>query len=390
MPRAALVLLLAAFALALPLTLLVRALSRRFHAVDSPGVQGQVKAPRRWVPNTGGIALFWTIASLTSLGLILAHLAPDAITRLVPQAADHLPGIRAETPLALLLLASLSLLHFLGMVDDRRPLGPFLKLALMAIPALAVPLAHTLTPRISDTRLLTLLDAHVAGPWLSILLTALWLLVVTNALNFIDNMDGLAGLVGAVAAAAFLAASLIHAQWFVAAVLALLLGALLAFLLFNFPWREWDGFRGGASIFLGDSGSLVVGFLLAFLSIRITYVPTDADAVPWHAVLTPLVILAVPLYDFASVVLIRLAQGKSPFVGDLQHFSHRIARRVGSRRAAVLVIALFAAATGCSGIILPSLHPWQASLVGAQTLALLAALALFEFAQQRVDAEPKP
>ena len=94
----------------------------------------------------------------------------------------------------------------------------------------------------------------------------------------------------------------------------------------------------------------------------------------------PLVILAVPLYDMLSVTLIRVRQGKSPMVGDLQHLSHRLVKRGLSRRAAVLVIWGMTGATGISGIALPALAPWQAVLVGVQTATLLAVLAAFEFA----------
>src|SRR5262249_21853401 len=113
-----------------------------------------------------------------------------------------------------------------------------------------------------------------------------------------------------------------------------------------------------------------------FLTVRTTYYSTDAGH--WYAVFMPLVVLAVPLYDFTSVVLIRHAQGRSPFVGDLQHFSHRLADRGLSRRAAVLVIHGLTAVTGISGIALGSLHPWQAALVGVQVVLILILLALFE------------
>jgi UDP-GlcNAc:undecaprenyl-phosphate GlcNAc-1-phosphate transferase len=138
---------------------------------------------------------------------------------------------------------------------------------------------------------------------------------------------------------------------------------------------------------MGDGGSLVIGFLLAVLSVRITYVPHASGAVatqagaPWHILLTPLVILAVPLYDFCSVTAIRLSQGKSPFVGDLQHFSHRLVGHGLTSRAAVLVIYGCAAATAIGGIALPRLESWQGLLVGVQTLLILGVLAGYEWAR---------
>lgn len=359
-----------------PLTALLRRAGRSAAAFDSPGVPGQVKAPPRRIPNIGGIAIFAAIAGPILLGLWL--LAPLGLhphpewrgdPTLIPvDLQEHLPRLAQSADLALLLVGCLAILHVLGLIDDRKPLGPFLKLGIMAAVCLAIPL---LSP---TTRLLTMLDAHVGGPWLSIALTALWLLVITNALNFMDNMDGLSAGTATIAAACFLAAALLHNQWFVGACLALLIGGCLGFLAFNIP---------PASIFMGDGGSLVLGFLLGFLTVRTTYIPDVGPGITpgaWYGVFMPLCVLAIPIYDFTSVVLIRLRQGKSPFVGDLQHLSHRLVRLGLSRRAAVVVIWGMTLITGASGIVLGSLAPWQAMLIGAQVVVMLVILALFEFA----------
>lgn len=396
-----------ALVLSLATTAVVRSISNRLGAHDSPGVAGQQKVRRR-IPNTGGIAIVASFVLPLLAGLAAVSFLSDttlgSIASAVGVAPDrflaHLPGIRAQTPLALQLLACVLVLHVLGLIDDRKPLGPFLKLVVMTIPALWI--AAT-----SDTRLLTLLDAHVGGPWLSIVITVAWFLVVTNAMNFMDNMDGLSAGVGAIGASCLLAVALMHGQWFVASCLALLIGALAGFLVFNFPWRLKPDGSGGASIFMGDGGSVVLGFLLAFLTTRMTYVSREGlvpqpfalpegsgsqmlvqgevHGPPWYSVLVPLLILAVPLYDFVSVVILRLSQGRSPFVGDQQHLSHRTVRRGVNKRTAVLVLYAFAAATGLSAIPLPTLEPWQALLVGAQAFVLLAGLGLFEWSALRAD-----
>jgi UDP-GlcNAc:undecaprenyl-phosphate/decaprenyl-phosphate GlcNAc-1-phosphate transferase len=362
-----------------PLTAIVRRFSAGAGAFDSDGVPGQVKARRRRVPNTGGIAVFWTIVLPMLAGLwVLTPLgrSPDQEWReepgLIPvDLQEHLPRLAQSADLALLLVGCLFVLHVLGLIDDRRPLGPWVKLSVMGLVAAAVPI---LSP---DTRLLTMLDTQVGGTWLSITLTAMWLLVVTNALNFMDNMDGLSGGVAVVAGACFLAGVLIQRQWFVGACLALLIGACLGFLFFNFP---------PASIFMGDGGSLVLGFLLAFLTVRTTYLPEPGAGVTpgaWYAVFMPLCVLAVPIYDFVSVVLIRLSQGRNPMVGDLQHLSHRLVGRGLSRRAAVLVIWGLTLITGISGIVLGRLESWQAALVGGQVVLILAVIGAFEYASSR-------
>ncbi|RMH13196.1 MAG: undecaprenyl/decaprenyl-phosphate alpha-N-acetylglucosaminyl 1-phosphate transferase [Planctomycetota bacterium] len=352
----------AACALASVTTWLVLRASRRLGAFDSPPLPGQIKAAHRKVPNTGGIGIFVGVALPMLAGLLAVPIAPSLADTLPEALVPHLPGMHERLGMGAALLGSLILLHVMGLVDDRRPLGPFVKLVVMAVPAVVLAWFF-------DTRLLTLLDAHVGGSWASILITVVWFVAVTNAFNFIDNMDGLAAGVAAVASACLLATTLIGGQWFVAAVLALTLGASLGFLVFNFP---------PARIFMGDSGSLVLGFLLAFLTVRATYLHDGSTTPPAHAVFTPVVILAVPLYDLVSVVIIRLSQGKSPFVGDLQHFSHRLVKRGLSRRAAVVVIWGFTLVIGISGIFLPSLQTWQAVLVGVQTALVLTVIAIFE------------
>lgn len=387
-------LILVAFVVGVPATWLARALGRRMNALDGAGVAGQVKAPARGVPNTGGVGIYAGVALPMIAGLAAARLGGVGewgwIVARVPELAPHVEGLRHAAGSGAVLLGALTFLHVLGLVDDRRPLGPMVKLALMLLAA-AVAVVGT------DSRLLTLLDAHVGGAWLSVAVTVVWIVAVTNAFNFLDNMDGLAGGVAAICSAAFLVTALVAPtpQWFIAAMLALLLGAVLGFLVFNFPWRtrgtdDRGRRRGGASVFMGDGGSLVIGFLIAVLSVRLTYVrggvpSPEAGGVGgaggWHVLLTPLVILAVPLYDLCSVSVIRLRQGKSPLVGDLQHFSHRLVRHGLSGRAAVLVIYGCAGATAIGGIALPRLETWQGVLVGAQTLIILGVLAGYEWAR---------
>jgi UDP-GlcNAc:undecaprenyl-phosphate GlcNAc-1-phosphate transferase len=260
-------------------------------------------------------------------------------------------------------------LHALGVIDDRRPLGPMIKLACMIAPPL-------LLAAFFDTRLLTVLDGYAGGVWLSVAVTLIWFLAVTNAMNFMDNMDGLCAGVAATAGAMFLAATLIGGQWFVGGVLALLVGACAGFLVWNRP---------PAKMFMGDGGSLVVGYLLAFTTTRTTYLGSDGGVSAWYAVLMPLVVLAVPLYDMASVTAIRLSQGRSPFVGDLQHFSHRLVRRGLSRRAAVAVIVGLTGATGISGLLLTRAAPWQAFAIAGQVGLVLGVLAVFEHRVERAS-----
>ena len=205
----------------------------------------------------------------------------------------------------------------------------------------------------------------------SALISIFWIVALTNAFNFLDNMDGLSAGTAAVATTAFLITAISIQQWFVAASLALLLGALIGFLCFNFP---------PASIFMGDSGSTVIGFILGVLTVRTTFLPPGVEFhAGWYATLTPVIVLAVPLYDLVVVSAIRISRGKSPFVGDTNHFSHRLVARGMSKRTAVLCIWLLTAATAIGAIILPQTRSaFGAYLIGVQTLLVLGVVALLE------------
>lgn len=362
-------LLILALLINLPLTAWLVRTGRKVGALDSAGATGHEKVLRN-VPNIGGIGIFLAIAAPLAAGLAFVWIIPpqrllDWFPMLELAGDDpqfHINRVRESTPTALALLLSLTALHIIGLLDDRKGLSPWPKL-LIQLSCAAVMVIWF------DVRLLELL-----GDVPSVIITILWIVAITNAINFLDNMDGLAGGVSAIAAALFMTACLINGQWFIAATLALLIGSLLSFLAFNFP---------PAKVFMGDGGSLVVGFLLGVLTARTTYLHEDLGD-GWYGVFMPVVVLAIPLYDFTLVSLLRLRQGRSPFVGDQQHLSHRLVQRGLSQRGAVIVIWAATAVTGIGGIALGSLNAWQAILIGTQTLLVLLMMALLEYASRRV------
>ncbi len=198
----------------------------------------------------------------------------------------------------------------------------------------------------------------------------LWILVLTNALNFLDNMDALSAGIGVIASLVFTAImiELVGTPvWNVAFLLTVLAGALTGFLVWNRP---------PASIFMGDCGSNVIGFLLATLTIVGTFYDRSGSR---HVMLAPLCVLAVPLYDFSTVILIRLSQGRSPFHGDKSHFSHRLVE-LGLRPAsAVLTIHLTTMMTGLAGLLLYKVEDWSgAMLVIGLVICTLAIVAILE------------
>ncbi len=334
-------------------------LGKRAGALDSAGVAGQVKAEVRRVPNIGGIGI---VAGLT-VPLVAAFLA--AASGAVPGGllSDELAaGVAAEGFAAVVSLIGLLAVHAIGLIDDRRPMPWAPKLVLMLV-------ITGLVAWLTGTRVLTAADAHVGGAWLSVALTAIWFAAVMNAMNFMDNMDGLAAGTACVIAAAVTAVALQQEQWLVAGAAACLAGATLGFLPLNFP---------RARIFMGDGGSLVLGFTLAFLTTRLTYVQTDAADPRWDRMVVPLVLLAVPLYDMLSVIVIRLTQGRSPFVGDLQHLSHRFEGRGLSRPRVAVAVWTLALISGLGAIIVTAGTPQHSLLVAVQTAGALALLALVE------------
>jgi UDP-GlcNAc:undecaprenyl-phosphate GlcNAc-1-phosphate transferase len=264
------------------------------------------------------------------------------------------------------LLAAAAVMHALGLRDDKKAMGPYSKLLIQLAVTGALVVGF-------NVRALTVLDNLLRlGPAPSMIFTILWIGAITNAFNFLDNMDGLSAGVAAVCAAAFLVTALSIQQWFVAASLAMLLGSLGGFLWFNFP---------PATIFMGDSGSLVIGFMLGVLTVRTTYIPPQQQskfASDWYAVFAPAIVMALPLYDLLVVSALRIMKGKSPFVGDTNHFSHRLVARGMSRRTAVLCLYLVSAATAIAAILLPQVRPAGAILIFLQTLLILGVVALLE------------
>jgi len=367
MEWAALTLGLLSFVIAVIVTAAMKRVAPRLNFTDKPGHRKIHKAP---TPLGGGVAIYLAFV-LPMVGILAGVRLLDPAQPLFNIPADrwaaYIGGaIELATMPTLALLSAMTLLHIVGLIDDRRALGPYLKLfvQLAAAAIVVIPFKQFWS--------LTALDDRLgAGGILSVAVSILWITAITNAFNFLDNMDGLSAGIAAVCTSSFLVTAILIQQWFVAAALALLLGALIGFLCFNFP---------PASIFMGDSGSLIVGFILGVLTIRTTYLPAGQDfGAGWYAVFAPVVVLAVPLYDLTVVSAIRLRAGRSPFVGDTNHFSHRLVRRGMSKRTAVLCIWLLTATTSVAAIVLPyAASPLAACLIFAQTFLILGVVALLE------------
>jgi UDP-GlcNAc:undecaprenyl-phosphate GlcNAc-1-phosphate transferase len=217
----------------------------------------------------------------------------------------------------------------LGILDDRHELKPGMKFTGQFMIAFAVAACGV---RIT---------LFVPNPIFHYAITILWILTIINAFNFMDNMNGLCAGLGAIGSWYFAIIAAGDGQYLVTIVALLTFGALLGFLPYNFP---------NARAFLGDSGSHLVGYLLAVLAI-LPHFYTVRHPRHW-AVLIPLLVLAIPLLDMIQVVLVRWRLGKPFYHGDTNHLSHRLVQLGLSKTRAVAILWLASALIAALALLL--------------------------------------
>lgn len=319
---------------------------------------------RTIIPLGGGIAIFGTLALFLAGGaaVMLNHGLGDVLLgRFGAWPANFLH----HTNELLVILLCATILFVVGLWDDRRALGPYIKLVFQFAVAF-------LAAWLGDVRIEFFIDNVIVTS----ILSAFWIVLLVNSFNFLDNMDGASAGIAVIVSSVLLVAAAFNGQVLVGGLAIVFIGALLGFLLFNFP---------PASIFMGDAGSLVVGFFVALLTLRTDYYQ-QAQSGSWYPVLLPLIAVAVPLYDFTSVTLLRISQGKSPFVGDTQHFSHRLRRHGLTDTQTALTLYLATLCTGLGATFLYQVNLVGAILIVMQTALILAIIGVFE---TTVRHEPK-
>lgn len=345
-----------AFVTAFLFTPLIRRLAPFLGLVDEPGHRKVHSTP---TPMGGGIAVF--------LGLAVPVAAVIWGMPTLPAEFQQLANsLHADPELSRQLLSILvggCVLFMMGLADDRWNLSWKLRLGVQLCVAVAMTFFGVQA------------TVFVDQPWIGVLVTILWIMVLTNAMNFLDNMDGLSAGIGVIAAmmsAVILLSMLRQPHWSVAFGLLILAGSLSGFLCWNRP---------PATIFMGDSGSNLIGFLLATLTIAGTFYEDSGSR---HVILAPLCILAIPLYDFVTVIWIRLRAGRSPFHGDKSHFSHRLVE-LGLRPArAVLTIHLATLMTGLGGLLLYKVSDWTGAwLIVALIVCVLLLVSILESVGRR-------
>lgn len=342
------------FFLSLVLTGVVKVFARRVGFLAYPVSD---RFSDRTVPLGGGIAIFTTLLFFIVPATIAIKFFPGQLKSLSEAANIKLVDFLAKVNQLIVILFGAIVLLVLGLWDDKKHLGPFFKLGVQFAVAAAAAL-------LADVRVELFIESKI----ITSVLSAFWIVLIINAFNFLDNMDGLAAGVAVIASSILFAAAAISGQVFVGGLALVLVGTLLGFLVFNFP---------PAKIFMGDAGSLVMGFFVAVLTLRTTYY-REAQSGRWYAVLMPLLVMAVPLYDFISVTLLRIYQGKSPFVGDTQHFSHRLKKSGLTDTQTVLTLYLATLCTGLGATFLNQVNPIGAILIFTQTFMILAIIAILE------------
>lgn len=344
------------FALALVLTPLVRQYARRRGIVDAPNLERKIH--REPMPLLGGAAVFGAFA----LNVLFNYLVVLPLTARwdmpfveFPDPRAYIEGAFRVGPKLLVLLAGGALMVALGLYDDLHDLKPGWKfLAQIAIASLVAAFGMRVT-------------LFIASPVVSFLLTVLWIVTLTNALNFLDNMDGLCAGVGLVCALLFAMMAALQEQYFVCVLALALAGALLGFLPYNFK---------PATIFLGDAGSHFIGYMLAVLPVLGTFYTPESPT--WLPVLIPLLVLAVPLFDMAMVMAIRLRRGHPVYRGDANHISHRLVQLGLPQSWAVTLIYWITLTLGLGAAILLRADAIVAVIVITQAICMLAIITLLE------------
>jgi UDP-GlcNAc:undecaprenyl-phosphate GlcNAc-1-phosphate transferase len=317
------------FAFSLYWTPLMRKAALQLGIVDRP--DGLLKKHEEAVPYLGGVAVF--MAFLLTVGVFTDF---------------------GQETLGLLLSGSIALM--VGVIDDFGAMTPSQKLLGQTLAAVVL------------VRSGTYIKLEFLPIWIAVPLTVLWILAVTNALNIIDILDGLAAGVSAIAALSIVIANLMSGRYAVAFLSAVLAGAILGFLRYNFH---------PAKIYLGDAGSLFIGFMLAALSMNAGY--TRANLL---AVVSPVLILGIPLFDLMLVMWIRWRNGIPMMKGSPDHFALRLRRiKLSVRETAITAYIIGVLLSGVALLLSQVTLTWAA----ATMCGTLCALCLSAYLLLKVD-----
>lgn len=339
-------------------------LARRWGVLDHPDPRKIHKEP---MPLSGGWAL---LAALTLVlwGHLLGAwaLRHSSLMDWFPDRVRYFADMAPELASKLLWVYLGAVAVFaLGLVDDVRGMSVKSRLVFQTIIAVGL-VSIGLRPNLG-----------FIPAWLAGLVGVVWIVGITNSFNFLDGLDGLSSGVALVATSALMAIMVMGSQPIVIFYLAALAGAQLGFLLHNFH---------PARCFLGSSGSLLLGYLMAASTLLVTYMMRNRGN--WLLpVLAPVFILAIPIYDTTSVVLIRLVKRRSIAIGDQSHFHHRLLRLGFSHRQAVLFIYLVAFSVAISAVLLVKASLRDSAIILLQIAGILSIIGIAERVASRARRE---
>ena len=312
------------FVLCLLLTPLIRNFAIRFHCVDKPDLDRKSHAVP--VPRVGGIPV------------VLAHAASIGVLLLIGDAGNS--GSQPQISLLRAMLPAGALVFFIGLLDDLFGLKPSQKLAGQIVAAALACWAGLYRDGA---------EGLFAGNIWGLMAIMIWLVGCSNAFNLIDGADGVASGIGSFGALTMLAAGIVYGDPGLVLAMAPLAGALLGFLRFNFN---------PASIFLGDCGSLWIGFVLGGYGVM-----WSQQSVTSVGALAPVVALSIPLLDMTLAVARRFISGRAIFTADAGHIHHRLLNRGLTVRRVALVLYAASALAGLSSLLVSTAGNRVAALV---------------------------
>ena len=345
--------------ISLVITPLFRKLAIHINLIDKPSEQ-QHKKHKSAIPLMGGAAMCTTWC----ITLLLGILSPSALPldQLPQTIIDNLTGLAEVTPKLIIIIVGGILITLLGFIDDKYNMCAKTKFfGQVIIVALVVIFA--------DIKITLFIQSNI----IHMLVTILWIVIIINAINLFDNMDGLAVGISSIAFFFFTAAALIFNHYFVASLGAVGLGTSLGFWFYN---------HSPASIFMGDSGSHFLGYILGITSAYTTYFQ-QGITLSYLSVLIPVFIMALPLFDLLSVIAIRLKIRKPIYIGDNNHISHRFCNMGMTRKTSVLCIHILAVIIGLS--VLPLLWGDEKTTIVCfiQACTILLLISIIQFAARK-------
>jgi len=339
------------------MTYLIRIFALKKGFVDIPSKRKIHNEP---IALGGGVAIYASMAIVVLVGLIGWRLKLFPLERMFQfyeLPLSLLSGMVSVIPKVVVVVISISVIFLLGLLDDIKGVRVGIKIvteALMGVFLYAADIKITL---------------FIANPLLNLLFTVGWVVLVTNSFNLLDNMDGLTAGIAFISGIFLLGVAIEDGQFFVSFIIASFCGALLGFLFFNYY---------PAKIFMGDAGSLSIGYVISVLTILTTYYKSsDSKILP---IMIPLFILMIPIFDTLSVVVIRFKQHRPIFQGDKSHFSHRLVSLGLSQKNAVLLIYLLCICLALPALLVRRVDPIGMFFLFLLDLVLIIIIVILEYA----------